>query len=56
MASSDQVPKAILYSWKTSVWSTVARLCLQEKGYSEDEYVTKEVDISKSIAIVGQVP
>ena len=33
-------------SFPTSVWSTVQLLCLHEKGYSEDEYVIKQVDIS----------
>lgn len=42
-----EVPKAILYSWRTSVWATVILLCLYEKGYSEDEYIVKEVDITK---------
>lgn len=41
------VPKAVLYSWKTSVWATVVLLCLYEKGYSEDEFVVREVDITK---------
>ncbi|RSH93308.1 hypothetical protein EHS25_007662 [Saitozyma podzolica] len=45
--SSDSLPKAILYSWPTSVWSTVPRLCLREKGYGENEYVIKQVDISR---------
>ncbi|KAJ9108762.1 hypothetical protein QFC21_000082 [Naganishia friedmannii] len=45
-AESQDVPKAILYSWKTSVWASVPLLCLHEKGYSEDEYVIKQVDIS----------
>ncbi|ORY34745.1 hypothetical protein BCR39DRAFT_514352 [Naematelia encephala] len=44
---SESVPKAILYVWPTSVWSTVPRLCLMEKGYSSDEYITKFVDIGK---------
>jgi hypothetical protein len=35
--------------WPTSVWSTVPQLCLVEKGYSEDEYVIKHVDIGKSV-------
>ncbi|ODO06807.1 hypothetical protein I350_04167 [Cryptococcus amylolentus CBS 6273] len=39
------LPKAILYSWPSSVWSTVPRLCLIEKGYAEDEYVVKYVNI-----------
>ncbi|KAJ9125120.1 hypothetical protein QFC22_000074 [Naganishia vaughanmartiniae] len=46
-AESQDVPKAILYSWKTSVWASVPLLCLHEKGYSEDEYIVKQVDISK---------
>ncbi|WRT69693.1 uncharacterized protein IL334_006683 [Kwoniella shivajii] len=41
----DSVPKAILYSWPTSVWSTVPLLCLFEKGYSEDEYIVRYVNI-----------
>ncbi|WVQ95826.1 hypothetical protein IAU59_002925 [Kwoniella sp. CBS 9459] len=40
-------PKAILYSWPTSVWSTVPQLCLYEKGYSDDEYVIRYVDINQ---------
>jgi len=47
MSTSQEVPKAILYSWHTSVWSTVPRLCLHEKGYSQDEYVVRDVDITK---------
>ncbi|WWD04596.1 hypothetical protein V865_002667 [Kwoniella europaea PYCC6329] len=44
---TDTLPKAILYSWPTSVWSTVPQLCLHEKGYSSDEYIIKYVDITK---------
>ncbi|RXK35185.1 hypothetical protein M231_07556 [Tremella mesenterica] len=44
---SAELPKAILYSYDHSVWSTVPRLCLYEKGYGDDEYVVKHVDISK---------
>ncbi|WVF68275.1 hypothetical protein IAT40_003040 [Kwoniella sp. CBS 6097] len=43
---ASTTPKAILYSWPTSVWSTVPQLCLYEKGYSDDEYVIRYVDIS----------
>ncbi|XAO25630.1 hypothetical protein I312_104458 [Cryptococcus bacillisporus CA1280] len=43
----QEFPKAVLYSWPSSVWSTVPRLCLCEKGYSEDEYIVKYVDITK---------
>lgn len=43
----QNIPRAVLYSWPSSVWSTVPRLCLYEKGYSEDEYIVKYVDISK---------
>lgn len=65
-AETQEVPKAILYSWKTSVWvsetspssggvaltsssakASVPLLCLHEKGYSEDEYIVKQVDISQ---------
>ncbi|KAI5454626.1 hypothetical protein NCC49_003519 [Naganishia albida] len=46
-AETQEVPKAILYSWKTSVWASVPLLCLHEKGYSEDEYIVKQVDITK---------
>ncbi|KAK6908456.1 hypothetical protein I203_102457 [Kwoniella mangroviensis CBS 8507] len=46
-ADTDTLPKAILYSWPTSVWSTVPQLCLHEKGYSSDEYIVKYVDITK---------
>jgi hypothetical protein len=35
-------------SWPDSVWSTVPLLCLEEKGYGEDEYILKHVDISES--------
>ncbi|KAK4688502.1 hypothetical protein P7C73_g1600, partial [Tremellales sp. Uapishka_1] len=45
--TTERVPKAILYSWPTSVWSTVPLLCLHEKGYSPDEYIVKQVDITK---------
>ncbi|WWC65827.1 uncharacterized protein I303_108449 [Kwoniella dejecticola CBS 10117] len=45
-AENGNLPKAILYSWPTSVWSTVPQLCLYEKGYSSDEYIIKLVDIS----------
>lgn len=44
---SATLPRAILYTWPTSVWSTVPQLCLVEKGYSEDEYIIKHVDITK---------
>ncbi|AAW43687.2 expressed protein [Cryptococcus deneoformans JEC21] len=43
----QNIPRAVLYSWPSSVWSTVPRLCLYEKGYSEDEYIVKYVDITK---------
>jgi hypothetical protein len=43
-------------SWPDSVWSTVPRLCLEEKGYSKDEYVLKLVDISKSDLFVPSLP
>ncbi|KIR29355.1 hypothetical protein I307_01260 [Cryptococcus deuterogattii 99/473] len=46
-AEQQEFPKAVLYSWPSSVWSTVPRLCLYEKGYSEDEYIVKYVDITK---------
>ncbi|KAL7409646.1 hypothetical protein BDY24DRAFT_402531 [Mrakia frigida] len=42
-----QVPKAILYWNPSSVWSTVPRLALLEKGYNESDVILKEVDISK---------
>nr|XP_019009356.1 uncharacterized protein I206_06005 [Kwoniella pini CBS 10737]OCF48137.1 hypothetical protein I206_06005 [Kwoniella pini CBS 10737] len=47
VTKNGALPKAILYSWPTSVWSTVPQLCLHEKGYSSDEYVIKLVDITK---------
>ena len=37
----------LMVRWHTSVWGTVPLLCLHEKGYSEDEYVTRQVDISE---------
>ncbi|ORX37725.1 hypothetical protein BD324DRAFT_623016 [Kockovaella imperatae] len=45
--SKQDVPKAILYTWPASVWSNVPLLCLHEKGYGEDEYIVKHVDLSK---------
>lgn len=39
------------FSWPTSVWSTVPRLCLLEKGYSDEEYSVKNVDISEFLAL-----
>ena len=31
----------------TSVWATVPQLCLTEKGFSEDDYEIKLVDLSE---------
>ena len=39
--------EALTFRWPTSVWSTVPRLCLIEKGYSDEEYSIKNVDISE---------
>jgi glutathione S-transferase len=44
---SSSIPKAVLYYSPSSIWSAVALLALQEKGYGEDEVDLKEVDISK---------
>ncbi|WVN86820.1 uncharacterized protein L203_101993 [Cryptococcus depauperatus CBS 7841] len=41
MSQQRDFPKAVLYSWPSSVWSIVPQLCLYEKGYSEDEYIIK---------------
>ncbi|KZT57096.1 hypothetical protein CALCODRAFT_483453 [Calocera cornea HHB12733] len=47
MATTHEVPKAILYSWKGSVWCSVPRLALVEKGYGDDEIVIKSVNITE---------
>ncbi|KAF8745545.1 hypothetical protein AX14_006868 [Amanita brunnescens Koide BX004] len=41
------LPKAVLYYSRISVWSSVAVLALEEKGYGSDEVDLKPVDISK---------
>ncbi|EJT97784.1 hypothetical protein DACRYDRAFT_84120 [Dacryopinax primogenitus] len=41
------LPKAVLYSWPVSVWCSVPRLALVEKGYGSEEIIIKAVDISK---------
>ncbi|KAL7425112.1 hypothetical protein Q5752_000800 [Cryptotrichosporon argae] len=46
-ADTANLPKAVLYTFPTSVWSTVPLICLWEKGYSPDEYDTKQVDLTK---------
>ncbi|EGG10179.1 uncharacterized protein MELLADRAFT_74266 [Melampsora larici-populina 98AG31] len=45
--TTDQFPKATLYIFKTSIWSSVPLLGLIEKGYNENEYNLKEVDLFK---------
>lgn len=42
-----EFPKATLYIFKTSLWSSVPLLGLVEKGYNSDEYNLKEVDLFK---------
>ncbi|OCF42623.1 hypothetical protein I317_03608 [Kwoniella heveanensis CBS 569] len=51
----SSTPKAILYSWPTSVWSTVPQLCLYEKGYSDDEYIIRYVDINEGATVMPVV-
>ncbi|KZO96279.1 hypothetical protein CALVIDRAFT_537454 [Calocera viscosa TUFC12733] len=46
MAAHD-VPKAVLYSWPGSIWCSVPRLALVEKGYGDDEIVIKSVNITQ---------
>jgi len=41
------LPKAVLYYSPVSVWSSVAVLALEEKGYGKDEVDLKPVNISK---------
>ncbi|KAK2461931.1 hypothetical protein APHAL10511_006394 [Amanita phalloides] len=41
------VPKAVLYYSPGSIWSSVALLALEEKGYGSDEVDLKPVDLSK---------
>lgn len=45
--SPERGASHLMDSWPTSVWSTVPRLCLYEKGYGEDEYIIKAVDLAK---------
>ncbi|KAF9568412.1 hypothetical protein CPC08DRAFT_739654 [Agrocybe pediades] len=42
-----QIPKAALYYSPTSVWSAVARLAIEEKGYGKDELDLRIVDLGK---------
>lgn len=44
---SSQLPKAVLYYYPQSVWSSAALLALEEKGYGEDEVDLKVVDLVK---------
>ncbi|KAJ3506893.1 hypothetical protein NLJ89_g6613 [Agrocybe chaxingu] len=41
------IPKAALYYAPTSIWSAVARLAVEEKGYGSDELDFRVVDITK---------
>lgn len=41
------LPKAVLYHYPVSIWSAVARLALEEKGYAPEEVDLKVVDIWK---------
>ncbi|KAI0348597.1 hypothetical protein BDW22DRAFT_1350836 [Trametopsis cervina] len=45
--SPGAVPKASLYYYKDSIWSSVALLTLEEKGYGPDEVDLKEVDLGR---------
>ncbi|CDO71605.1 hypothetical protein BN946_scf184911.g75 [Trametes cinnabarina] len=47
MAEATHVPKASLYHYHSSVWSSVPILALEEKGYGPDEVDLKEVDLAK---------
>lgn len=44
---SGSVPKASLYFYKGSVWSSAPLIALAEKGYGIDEVDLKEVDLHK---------
>ncbi|TFK57100.1 hypothetical protein OE88DRAFT_1670814 [Heliocybe sulcata] len=44
---ADSVPKASLYYYPPSIWCAAVLLCLEEKGYSEEEIDKKVVDLSK---------
>ncbi|KZT65595.1 hypothetical protein DAEQUDRAFT_697049 [Daedalea quercina L-15889] len=44
---SEQLPKAALYYFPTSVWCAPPLLALEEKGYGPDELDLKLVDIAK---------
>ncbi|KAJ2920308.1 hypothetical protein MD484_g245, partial [Candolleomyces efflorescens] len=44
---SSGLPKAVLYYHPKSIWSSVARLAVEEKGYAADEIDFKIVDINK---------
>jgi len=41
------IPKAVLYHYPKSVWSAVARLAIEEKGYGPDEIDLRVVDLPK---------
>ncbi|KAJ2921785.1 hypothetical protein H1R20_g15312, partial [Candolleomyces eurysporus] len=41
------LPKAVLYYHPSSIWSAVARLAVEEKGYAPEEIDFKIVDITK---------
>ncbi|TFK41184.1 hypothetical protein BDQ12DRAFT_679037 [Crucibulum laeve] len=41
------IPKAVLYYSPVSIWSAVALLALEEKGYGDDEVDLKLVDLGK---------
>ncbi|KDQ63573.1 hypothetical protein JAAARDRAFT_29594 [Jaapia argillacea MUCL 33604] len=43
----SSVPKAALYLFSHSIWSSVVRLALEEKGYGHDEIDQKFVDLLK---------
>ncbi|THV04974.1 hypothetical protein K435DRAFT_816816 [Dendrothele bispora CBS 962.96] len=45
--STSKAPKAILYYYPLSVWSSAALLTLEEKGYGDNDVDLKIVDLSK---------
>lgn len=46
-AEEHPTPKATLYVFNPSLWASVPRLGLIEKGYKPDEYNLKSVDLCK---------
>ena len=48
MASSNEAPKATLYSFPLSLWATAPRIALIEKGYTPTDVEIKTVDLLKA--------